>query len=177
MPMSQRSAPPERLHLPARAELCMAVSSCVDLPFRSNPLPPGTPPVLQSQSLQELGTRGNLICPQHRSTPLSQLQTPKIMHTYWHLFVNVPLVLFCSRTEGPYLVADVVGNIVGQLAEECMQDLWLGEGQALDVGVVLAGATLHNVGCQCERGAHKPVQPPTLAVSFPLCQLFFGLAS
>lgn len=40
--------------------------------------------------------------------------------------------------DAAHLVADVVSDVVGQLAEERMQDGRLRECQALDVGVVLA---------------------------------------
>lgn len=43
------------------------------------------------------------------------------------------------------LISDVVCYILSELAQKRVQDLWLAERKALDVGVVPAGAPLHDV--------------------------------
>lgn len=48
------------------------------------------------------------------------------------------------------LVSHIVRDIVCQLSEESMQHLWLGERQLLQIAVVLAAATLHDVRGECE---------------------------
>ncbi len=55
-----------------------------------------------------------------------------------------------------HLIANIVGHIVGKLLEQRVQHSRLRKGQALDVGVVLAGTALHYVRCQRERRPHKP---------------------